>query len=207
VTHVGVSLTFGLVVMAIIYAVGDVSGAHINPAVTLGFWALGRVSPRDLAGYLAAQLVGGVAGALAARVLVPGWESVGGAVTHPSVPVAAALALEFGMTALLLLLAFGFGSSDRLMRFTPLALVPFLTVVIWLGSPSTGASLNPARSAGPALAFADLDDLWLYFAAPAAAGLVVGLLWRRLSMPRPRMDGLCPVTPGGLDALLAQTPK
>jgi aquaporin Z len=196
----------GLIVVS---PIGRISGAHINPAVTLGFWALGRVSRRDLAGYVAAQLVGGVAGALVARALLPrsATESIGGAVTHPSVPAAGALALEFGMTALLLVVVFAFASSARLMRFTPLAIVPLLAAIIWLGSPGTGASLNPARSGGPAVAFGDLGDLWLYFVAPAAAGLVVGLLWRRLSMPRPRMAGLCPVTPGRTDALLAQTPR
>jgi aquaporin Z len=182
---------------------GRLSGAHLNPALTLGFWTLGRVSRHDLAGYVSAQLLGGVAGALAGRLLLPTdvTSSIGGTVTHPEVSTAAALALEARMTALV------FVSSDRLMRWTPLAIVPVLTAIIWLGSPWTGASLNPARSSGPAIAFGDYADLWLYFAAPAAAGLVVGVLWRRLSMPRPRICGLCPVTPAALGALPAQTPK
>ena len=74
----------------------------------------------------------------------------------------------------------------RRARWTPLAEVPLLTVIIWLGSPWTGASLNPARSEGPAVVFGDFADLWLHLVAPAAAGLALGLLWRRLSMPRPR---------------------
>ena len=167
---------------------GRLSGAHINPAVTLGFWALGRVSRHDLAGYVAAQLAGGTTGALAARLLLPGsvTDSIGGAVTHPAVSVVAGVALEAGMTAALLVLVFGFTSSERLARLTPLALVPLLTAIIWLGSPWTGASLNPARSGGPAVAFSDYADLWLYLVAPAAAGLGLGLLWRQLSMPAPR---------------------
>ena len=83
------------------------------------------------------------------------------------------------MTAALLTLVFAFVSSERRARWTPLAIVPLLTAIIWLGSPWTGASLNPARSEGPALAFGDVSDLWIYFAAPCAAALVVGLLWRR----------------------------
>ena len=167
---------------------GRLSGAHINPAVTLGFWALGHVSRYDLAGYLTAQLTGGVAGALAARALLPGGAvgSIGGAVTHPQVPTAAALALEVAMTALLVVVIFAFTSSRGLARWTPLAIVPVLIALIWLGSPPTGASLNPARSAGPAVAFADLADLWLYLTAPAAAGLLVGVAWRRSWMPPPR---------------------
>jgi aquaporin Z len=165
---------------------GRLSGAHINPAVTLGFFALGRVSRHDLAGYIAAQLGGGLAGALVARLLLPepALRSIGGAVTHPSVPAATAVALEAGMTAILLGVVLGFVSSERLARWTPLALVPLLTTIIWLGSPLTGASLNPARSEGPALAFGDVADLWLYLAAPCAGALAVGLAWRFAPSPR-----------------------
>jgi aquaporin Z len=197
---------------------GRLSGAHINPAVTVGFWALGHVSRHDLVGYVAAQLAGGLAGALVARLVLPQsvTDSIGGSVTHPGVGAAAAITLEAGMTALLLGVIFGFVSSERLARWTPLAIVPVLTAIIWLGSPWTGASLNPARSAGPALAFVDLADLWLYFAAPTVAGLAMGLFWRRASMPHPRTAKLfhdprypcslatdmpAPVTPAPLGAL------
>jgi hypothetical protein len=101
------------------------------------------------------------------------------------VPLAVAVTLEAGMTALLLTVVFLFVSVARLARWTPLALVPLLTAIIWLGSPWTGASLNPARSEGPAVAFGDLSDLWLYCMAPVIGALAVGLLWRRLSM-RPK---------------------
>ena len=87
------------------------------------------------------------------------------------------------MTALLLVVILTFSSSERLARLTPLAIVPVLTAIIWLGSPWTGASINPARSEGPALAFGDLSDLWLYLAAPSAAGLAVGLAWRVTRAP------------------------
>jgi aquaporin Z len=165
--------------------VGRASGAHLNPAVTLAFWVLGRLSPRDLAGYIAAQLAGGLAGAAAGRALIPGaaWESIGGTVTHPGVPAVAAFALEAGMTALLLVVILTFTSSVRLARLTPLAIVPVLTAIIWLGSPWTGASINPARSEGPAIAFGDFADLWLYLMAPSIAAVVVGLGWRVTRTP------------------------
>jgi aquaporin Z len=164
---------------------GRLSGAHINPAVTLGFWGLGRLSPRDVAGYASAELAGGFAGALAGRAMIPAHtaQAIGGAVTHPSVPTAAAIAIEAGMTAALLALMFAFVSSERRARWTPVAIVPLLTAIIWLGSPWTGASLNPARSEGPALTFGDVSDLWIYLASPCAAALVVGLLWRRFLIP------------------------
>jgi aquaporin Z len=159
--------------------VGRLSGAHLNPAVTLGFWALGRVARRDVAGYVAAQLAGGLGGALLGRALLPDAvaSSIGSAVTHPSVAPEVAVALEAGMTAALLSVIFAFASSRRA-RWTPVAIVPLLTVLIWLGSPWTGASLNPARSEGPAVAFSDLEDLWIYFAAPSVAALGLGRGWR-----------------------------
>jgi aquaporin Z len=164
---------------------GRASGAHLNPAVTLAFWIAGRLGPRDLQGYIAAQLAGGLAGAAAGRALLPPavWDSIGGTVTHPAVPAATAFGLEAGMTALLVVVILTFSSSERLARLTPLAIVPVLTAIIWLGSPSTGASINPARSEGPAVAFADFSDLWLYLVAPSAAGLAVGLAWRVTRAP------------------------
>lgn len=163
---------------------GRLSGAHTNPAVTLGFWVLGRVSRLDLAGYVVAQLAGGVAGAALGRLLVPAATaaSIGGAVTHPAVSPAEAVALEAGMTGALLLVILAFVSNARLARRTPLAIVPVLATLIWLGSPLTGASLNPARSVGPAVVFGDLTDLWIYLLAPQAGGLLVAALWRAASM-------------------------
>jgi aquaporin Z len=178
-------LALGLIVgpcvaLIAVSPLGRISGAHVNPAVTLGFWALGRVCAADLAGYVAAQAAGAVGGALLARLVLPAAvaESIGGAVTHPSLPLAGSLGAEAGMTALLLAVVLTFVSSERLARWTPLALAPLLAAIIWLGSPLTGASLNPARSAGPALAFADLADLWLYLLAPSVGALTVALAWR-----------------------------
>lgn len=183
-------LALGVLVAPVVGAlaqsvVGRTSGAHLNPAVTLAFWVLGRIRRADLVGYIGAQLVGALVGAAAARVLIPRstWESIGGSVTHPGVAVPAAFALEFGMTALLLVVILAFGSSDRLARLTPLAIVPVLTAIIWLGSPWTGASINPARSEGPALAVGDFADLWLYLIAPSVAAVVVGLAWRVTPAP------------------------
>ena len=160
--------------------IGRVSGAHLNPALTLAFRALGRVGDRDLAGYVAAQLAGALAGGIAFRAL---WghaaRAIGGGVTHPAVSTLAALALEAAMTALLVGVIVACVSSGRLERLTPLAIWPVLTVLIWLLSPDTGTSLNPARSAGPALAFGDLRDLWLYVVAPTAGALAAIVPWVR----------------------------
>jgi aquaporin Z len=153
---------------------GRRSGAHLNPAVTLGFWARGRMAPRDVAGYVAAQLVGAVAGAWLADALLPGAvvHAIGGAVTHPAVPVLAAVALEAAMTLALLVVVFA--------GWSPAMIAPVLVALIWLGSPATGASFNPARSEGPALVSGDVGDLWIYLVAPSAAALSLGAVWRRV---------------------------
>ena len=164
---------------------GRVSGAHLNPAVTLAFRALGRVDDGVLAGYAAAQLAGAVVGGALFRVA---WghvaRSVGGGVTHPGVSTIEALGLEAAMTALLIATILTCASSARRARLTPLAIWPVLAVLVWKLSPDTGASLNPARSAGPALAFGDLADLWLYVAGPVAGAAVAAWPWALLGTRR-----------------------
>lgn len=162
--------------------IGRLSGSHLNPAVTLAFGVLGRVSRQDLAGYLVAQFTGALLGALAFHLL---WGSVAlsveGGVTHPSVATPVAIVLEAGMTGALVATIFFFLSRERLVHWTPLAVWLLLVVLTWKLSTYTGSSLNPARSEGPAVAFGDLSDLWLYLVSPVAGALAVAILWRRAS--------------------------
>jgi aquaporin Z len=185
-------LLVGMIVALIVVSpLGRVSGAHLNPAITLAFWATHMIGRRDVLAYAGAQLAGALAGALAFRVLWGGVAaSVGGGVTHPSVPAGVALGLEAAMTAILVASIFTFVSSERLMRWTPLMIVGVLALLIWKGSPYTGTSLNPARSEGPAIAFGDLADLWLYLLGPPAGALAVALLWRSGGLRRLRVAGL-----------------
>jgi aquaporin Z len=159
---------------------GRLSGAHLNPAVTLSFRVLGRVSASDVVGYVGAQLLGALAGAAALRGLWGGLaESVDGGTTLPTIGLSAAFALEAAMTAVLMVVIFTFVSNARLARWTPLAIWPVIALLVWGGASSTGTSLNPARSAGPALVFATgLDVIWLYLVAPTAGAVVVALAWR-----------------------------
>ena len=158
---------------------GRLSGAHTNPAVTLAFWVLGRVSRQDLAGYVVAQFVGGVAGAALGRLVLPAAaaEAIAGAVTYPSVPASEAVAVEVAMTGALLSSSSPSSptSGSRAERRWPSC--PSSPRSFWLGSPLTGASLNPARSAGPAIVFGDLTDLWIHLLAPSGAAPLVGALW------------------------------
>ena len=158
---------------------GRLSGAHLNPAVTLSFHVLGRVGRHDVAGYLTAQLVGALAGAGALRLLWGGVaESIGGGVTKTTVSLPEAFALEVAMTGLLMAVILVFVSSVRLARWTPLALWPLIALLVWGFADYTGTSLNPARSAGPAFVFGDTASLWLYLLAPTAGALAVAFAWR-----------------------------
>jgi len=190
-------LAGGCVALIAASPLGRLSGAHINPAVTLAFAIVGRIGLVDVAGYLAAQLAGAVAGAAGFSLL---WGStagsVGGGVTHPSVGTGPALMIEALATGVLVAVVFSFVCRERLARFTPLVLWPLITVLVWKVAPQTGASLNPARSAGPAMVGGDLADLWLYFVAPVAGAVAVALAWRLLDARlQPRTAALCAVTP------------
>jgi aquaporin Z len=173
-------LVGGCVSLIVISPLGRLSGAHLNPAVTIAFRIVGRVSGHDVVGYLLAQLAGALAGAVVFRLL---WGSVAlsvdGGVTHPTVATPAAIGIEAGMTGLLVAMIFVFVSRERLMHWTPLMLWPLLGALVWQGSPYTGTSLNPARSAGPAAVFTDFADLWLYVLAPLLGALVMAALWQQ----------------------------
>ena len=189
---------------------GRLSGAHLNPALTLSFRVLGRVSGHDVGGYLVAQL----AGALAATALVRAlWGdtalSVDGGATAVSTSTGVAVGLEVAMTAALIGVILLFVSHARLAPWTPLAIWPVITALVWIGSPYTGTSLNPTRSAAPALVFARLSDLWLYLLAPTAGALLVAVAWRhRGSAAQPKTAKLFhdPAYPCSLGTELAARP-
>lgn len=175
VTHVGVALTFGLVVLALIYALGDVSGAHLNPAVTIGFVLARRFPVRDDGPYLVVQFVGAVAASLALRATFPDSEKLGASLPRGS--DAQSFVLEFLLTAFLMFV---------ILNSTTGAQEKGLVVGIIVGSvialealfagPISGASMNPARSLGPAVVSGRLESLWVYLLAPVlgAAAAVPG---------------------------------
>ncbi len=165
--------------------IGRRSGAHLNPAVTLGFWLTGHVHFHDLVGYVAGQLAGALVGAMA---LVAIWgrtaASVRDGVTQPATGLGEprAAVIEALMTAALVLTILVFVSSTRTMRWTPLAVWAIVTVLVWQGAPYTGTSLNPARSLGPAAVAGDWHALWVYVAGPLT-GAVLAVALNRLVLP------------------------
>lgn len=180
--HVGVALTFGLVIMVMIAATGHLSGAHFNPAVTLAF-ALTRHFPRrEVVAYVAGQASGAVLGALTLRVLLGDAAQLG--VTLPAGSVAQAFGLEVLLTAALMFVIISVATDSRAVG-APAAVAIGFTVAanaLW-GGPISGASMNPARSFGPALVAGVWADQWIYWIAPVIGAALGALLYQFLRQP------------------------
>jgi MIP family channel proteins len=177
---VGIALGFGLAILAAIYAFGHVSGAHLNPAVTLSFLATRKTPATAAAVYIVAQLVGAVLGVLAVQAV---FEAATEGVTRPGTGVGTGQALlgEFILGFVLVLVVHGTAVDDR--SEGPSAGLA-IGLVIAAGHlalvPVTGASFNPARSFGSAIVAGDFGDLWIYVVGPVAGALVAALLYERL---------------------------
>jgi MIP family channel proteins len=174
VTHVGIALTFGLIVLAMIYAVGDVSGAHLNPAVTLGFFAARRFDARWIGPYMACQCAGALLASLALRLMFPDSATLGA--TLPARDGLQSFVLEAILTLLLMfvILSVSTGAKEKGM-LAGVAVGSVIALEALFAGPISGASMNPARSLAPALVSARLDSLWLYLTAPFL-GACIGVL-------------------------------
>jgi MIP family channel proteins len=185
---VGVALAHGLVIVGFACSYGHISGTFINPAVTLAVWAAGKIDARKAISYIVFQLAGGLAGALALRYVLGGGETglgltklasglqAGGA-TITITPIIG-LVLEAILTFFLANTVLNAAVSGKAPVAAGLAIGFTLTFCILMGGPLTGASLNPARSLGPAVATGDFTNLWLYFVGPAIGGIAAGFLYK-----------------------------
>ncbi|MBU3691818.1 MAG: MIP family channel protein [Solirubrobacterales bacterium] len=163
---VGVALVFGLVIMAMIYATGHLSGAHINPAVTIAFTLTRHFPKRDAAAYIAAQLIGATAAAFLLLLVWPTAPAELGA-TVPSIEVGTALLYEILMTAFLMFVIISVATDSRAVGAgAAIAIGGTVALDAIFGGPLTGASMNPARSFGPALASGTWTDFWIYLVGP-----------------------------------------
>ena len=165
---VGIGLVFGLIIMVMIYATGHLSGAHINPAVTIAFTLTRHFGVRDAAAYIAAQLAGAAAGALVLLALWPDKPAALGA-TVPSVAAGSALVYEVILTAILMFVIIAVATDTRAVGgAAAIAIGATVGLDAIFGGPVTGASMNPARSFGPALAAGEWQDFWIYVVGPVA---------------------------------------
>jgi len=175
----GVALAFGLVIAVMIYALGHVSGAHFNPAVSIGF-AIGRHFPwRRVATYVVAQVAGAVAGALLLRATLGAGAALG--VTKPSGSDVQALAWETVLSFILVLVITAVATDTRAVgEAAALAIGGAVALGALVGGPISGASMNPARSIGPALVSGDLVGLWIYVLGPIAGATLAAVVYRYL---------------------------
>jgi aquaporin NIP len=189
---VGIALTFGLIIMVMVYATGHLSGAHINPAVTVAFTLTRHFPARDALAYIAAQLAGAAAGALVLLAVWPSQPANLGA-TLPHVGTGSALVYEVVLTAFLMFVIVAVATDTRAVgAAAAIAIGGTVGLDALFGGPITGASMNPARSFGPALASGTWRDFWLYVVGP-----VIGASLGALAYQLVRGEHLRP--PGAVD--------
>lgn len=180
VTHVGIAITFGLIVMAMIYAMGEKSGAHLNPAVTLAFFINGNFPGKDVLYYILSQLAGALFASLFLKFLFPGSVTLG--TCFPSGSALQSFVLEFILTFLLMLVIVNVATGSKEQGlFAGVAIGSVILLEAMFAGPISGASMNPARSLAPALVSGNLNGLWIYLTAPplgAAAAIGIHKLSR-----------------------------
>jgi aquaporin Z len=163
--HVGVSMVFGLVVMAMIYSIGNISGAHINPAVTLGFFWAGRISLKQVAFYMLSQFGGALLAAFILKYMFSGHDTLG--ITAPAGSVLQSFSLEVILSFILMFVILNVSTGHMEKGIMAgVAVGGVIALEALMGGPVSGASMNPARSFGPALVSGQMADLWIYLVAP-----------------------------------------
>ncbi|MDX2321445.1 MAG: aquaporin Z [Moritella sp.] len=186
----GVSLAFGLTVLTMAFAIGHISGCHLNPAVSIGLWSGGRFSAAELGPYIFAQVLGGIAGAATLYVIASGQAGFDASAGFASngygehspggYTFAAALVTEVVMTFMFLIIILGATDKRAPQGFAPLAIGLALTLIHLISIPVTNTSVNPARSTGVAIFQGDwaLSQLWLFWVAPIVGAILAGIVYR-----------------------------
>lgn len=190
---VGVSLAFGLTVLSIAYALGHVSGAHLNPAVTIGFWAGGRITSKEVLPYIVSQILGAVTAAAVLYIIATGnGSSIGsfaangyGEHSPGNYSLLAALVTEFVMTFMFMLIILGATDNHAAKPFGGMAIGLALTLIHLVSIPVTNTSVNPARSISQAVFVGDwaLSQLWLFILMPIAGAVVAAYVYKYLTTP------------------------
>jgi aquaporin NIP len=179
VTHVGIAITFGFIVMSMIYALGDISGAHLNPAVSIAFTIAGRFPVKELLPYVVSQVTGAFAASIILRFLFPGNDLLG--TTLPAGNNMQSFILEYLLTFFLMLVIINVatGSKEQGM-FAGLAIGSVVLLEAMFAGPVCGASMNPARSLAPAIISAHTEHLWIYLTATISGAVSAVPVWKFL---------------------------
>ena len=188
----GVALAFGLTIVAAAYSIGHISGAHLNPAVSLGLWASGRMDGKDLAPYICAQIVGALVAASVIFLIVTnkaGFNGIGGFAANGygdqspgGYNMLAALVAEIVLTFVFLLVILGSTSKSAPAGFAGITIGLTLTLIHLISIPITNTSVNPARSISQAVfaGGAAIEQLWLFILAPIAGAILAGIVYKRI---------------------------
>ena len=190
---VGIALAFGLSLLAMVYAIGGISGCHINPAVSISMLAAGKMKPKDTLYYIIAQCIGAVIAASVLYVIAAGKSAYSisadglgqngyGAASPGGFPMASGFIAEVALTFIFLLVIFGSTSENVPKGFAGIPIGLSLVLIHLVGIPITGTSVNPARSLGPAVIVGGtaLNQLWLFWIAPIIGGLIAAAIWKLL---------------------------
>ncbi|MDH3977087.1 MAG: aquaporin [Gammaproteobacteria bacterium] len=169
--HVGISMVFGLIVMAMIYALGNISGAHINPAVTISFMAAGRLKKNEALPYVMSQIVGAIIAAILLRFLFPEHQTLGATLPNAGLPQVFIMEVVLSFLLMFVILNVSTGHMEKGIM-AGVAVGGTVALEALIGGPVTGASMNPARSLAPALLSGNYEALWLYLIAPVTGMLL-----------------------------------
>ena len=163
--HFGISIVFGLIIMAMIYSVGNVSGAHLNPAVTIGFYSVKRINLKQTILYIISQILGSIVASIFLKILFLSHQNLG--TTKPSGNILTSFIIETILTFLLMFVIINVSTGHKEKGIMAgVSIGGFITLAALMGGPVSGASLNPARSIGPSLISGNMSNLWIYIIAP-----------------------------------------
>ncbi|MEL6559973.1 MAG: aquaporin [Bacteroidota bacterium] len=176
--HGGIAFTFGLIVAAVIYAFGSLSGAHINPAVSIAFSVVGLFRGKDVLPYILVQITGAILASLLLQLLFPMQQSLGE--TLPSGSVLQSFVLELILTYILMLVILFVSQQDDVKQFTGFVVGGVVLMEAWFAGPICGASMNPARSIGPAIVSGNFYALQIYIIAPVLGAVMASFTWKYL---------------------------
>jgi aquaporin NIP len=180
ITHVGIAITFGLIVMSMIYSLGNISGAHLNPAVSIAFSIAGKFPVKQLPGYIASQAAGALLASCTLKLLFPGNILLGA--TMPAGTDMQSFILEIILTFFLMLVIVNVatGSKEQGM-FAGIAIGSVVALEAMFAGPICGASMNPVRSLAPAVVSGHLEHLWIYLSAPVIGAALAIPTWKYLT--------------------------